>query len=161
MIVPMRKTFVVVRREDRDRLLELLRELGAVHLVPVDPARAVPDEKALTGIRDAERTVRVLSSITPVGEPPDVPVADIARTVLDLQQRVAERRSELANLKRQLERMKIWALHDPGVDGGAVADQVHGPIPQACHGQTQRREQAVHPEVERRHGAVAQGQKPG
>ena len=44
MIVPMRKIYLVARQTDRKQLLAALRELGMVHLVPVDPKLAVPDE---------------------------------------------------------------------------------------------------------------------
>ena len=37
MIVPMRKIYLVARSDDRQQLLETLRELGVLHLVPVDP----------------------------------------------------------------------------------------------------------------------------
>jgi len=108
VIVPMHKAFVVVRSEDRDRLLEHLRELGVVHLVPVHPARAVADERTLARIRDIERATRVLSGITPAGERPDVPMEEVAQTVLDIQQKTAEHRSRLITLNRQLDQMKTW-----------------------------------------------------
>jgi len=43
MIVPMQKVYVAARACDRDPLLATLRELGMVHLVPVDASRAVAD----------------------------------------------------------------------------------------------------------------------
>ena len=49
MITPMTKAYLVARRADSDRLLEALRRLGVVHLAPVDPARAVADERTATG----------------------------------------------------------------------------------------------------------------
>ncbi|MFH1417396.1 MAG: hypothetical protein ABII12_03810 [Planctomycetota bacterium] len=108
MIVPMHKALVAVRSEDRDRLLERLRELGVVHLVPVDPARAVADEKTLARIRDVEQALRVLSGITPAGERPDVPMEEVAQTVLDTHRKTAERRNRLIALNRQLDQMKTW-----------------------------------------------------
>ena len=45
MIVPMRKVYLIARQTDREQLLAILRELGIVHLVPVDPAVAVPGEE--------------------------------------------------------------------------------------------------------------------
>ncbi|NLE37032.1 MAG: hypothetical protein GX621_03310, partial [Pirellulaceae bacterium] len=44
MIVPMRKVFLVARSRDRETLLDAVRDLGMVHLVPVDPARAAAEE---------------------------------------------------------------------------------------------------------------------
>ena len=44
MIVPMQKIYLAARQTDRDRTLDVLRRVGIVHLVPVDPALAVPDE---------------------------------------------------------------------------------------------------------------------
>ncbi len=108
MIVPMRRVFVAARGEDRDRLLEHLRELGVVHLVPVDPTRAVADEKTLTRLRKTERAVKVLSGVTPTGESPDMPIADAVQSVLDIQQRTEERRSRLTTLNRELDQMRTW-----------------------------------------------------
>jgi V/A-type H+-transporting ATPase subunit I len=104
----MHKALVVVRGKDRDRLLECLRGLGVVHLVPVDPARAVADGKTLTRMQDIGRAVNVLSRITPAGEPPDAQMAKAPHTVLDVQRRAAERRTRLIALNRDLVRMEIW-----------------------------------------------------
>jgi V/A-type H+-transporting ATPase subunit I len=104
----MRKVFVAVCSEDRDRLLEHLRELGVVHLVPVDPTRAVADEKTLTDLQKTEQAVQALSGITPTGEPPDIPVERAADIALELQRRTAEHRNRLIALDRQLDQMKLW-----------------------------------------------------
>ena len=59
MIVPMRKFYLIARQTDREQLLAILRELGIVHLVPVDPAVAVPGEalsRQIDAIGSLERT---------------------------------------------------------------------------------------------------------
>ncbi len=108
MIVPMAKMFLVARRGDRDRLLEALRDLGVIHLSPLEPAKAVLDEKTVTGIRDVERALQVLGALQPAGQAPGLEPADAVHEVLDIQRRTAERQSRLAALERLLESVAIW-----------------------------------------------------
>lgn len=43
MIAKMLKVYCAARARDRERLVDALGDLGAVHLVPVDPAKAAAD----------------------------------------------------------------------------------------------------------------------
>lgn len=108
MIVPMRKLYIAARAADRDRLLKALRALGVVHLVPVDPARAVADEETLRQIGLLQRALQVLSPISPAGPPPGLSPAEAAQRVLEIQRRSAEGRNRLALLHRELAQMEIW-----------------------------------------------------
>jgi len=108
MIVPMRKVHVVARGRDRDRLLERIRDLGVVHLVPIDPASTVPDESGAAKIASIERAIQVLSKVTPAGQAPDVSGFEAARAVLDIERRSAERRNRLVALHRELEQLRVW-----------------------------------------------------
>ena len=125
MIVKMLKVYVVARSRDRGRLLECIRDLGVVHLAPVDPACAVADEKTVAAINSIERAVQVLSDMTPAGQAPDILVAEAAEEVLGIQRRSAERQSRLVALHRQLEQLRIWGnvelkqfgqLREAGID---------------------------------------------
>jgi V/A-type H+-transporting ATPase subunit I len=108
MIVPMQKIYLVARQTDRDRLLGILRGLGIVHLVPVDPALAVPDQ-ATAGQVDAIRSaLQLLSGVEPRGAKPEFAPIDAAREVLDIQRRVVEGRNHLATLYHQLEQIAVW-----------------------------------------------------
>ncbi len=143
MIVPMAKVFLVGRREDRHRLLDALGELGAIHLAPVDPAKAVLDEKTTIGIRDVERVLQILGALSPVGPPPEVEPAAAVHEVLDIQRRTAERQSRLAALERLLECVSLWgdirveqfeALRQAGLDLRffAVPDELIDEIRAEC-----------------------------
>ncbi|MHC4440991.1 MAG: V-type ATP synthase subunit I [Planctomycetota bacterium] len=121
----MKKVQAVARNRDRDQLLERVRELGIVHLTPVDPAQAVINETTINTIKNIERAVQILSNITPAGQTPDMTAEEATRAVLDIQQRSAEQQNRLATLHRQLEQLAIWGdvelkqfqqLHQAGVD---------------------------------------------
>ncbi len=108
MIVPMQKVYLVGRAEDRRRLLTALGRLGVAHLVPVDPSRAVADEKATRRLGAVERAAQVLQSVAPQGPAPEVSPVDAANEVLDIQRRAAEGRNRLATLFHQLEQIAVW-----------------------------------------------------
>jgi V/A-type H+-transporting ATPase subunit I len=104
----MLKTYVVARSADRERLLEALRDLGVVHLVPIDPARAVAPDDALATIDRLGRAIQVLGQLTPAGEKPGLSAAAAAAETIRIEQRSAERRSRLAALHRQVEHLAVW-----------------------------------------------------
>lgn len=108
MIVPMRKVYIVVRRSDREQLLALLRELGVVHLVPVDPRRAVPDETTRRQIDAIKQSLQILAGMEPQGAAPQISPSEAAQEVLDIQRRAAEGRNRLATLYHQLEQIAVW-----------------------------------------------------
>ncbi len=125
MIVPMSKVHVVARTSDRDALLAALRQLGVVHLVPVDPEQAVPDEQVTRALQTTQRALQALASVAPRGPVPDVTPSDAAHEVLELQRRAAESRNRLAALYHQLEQIEMWGnlelerleqLRDAGID---------------------------------------------
>ncbi len=108
MIVPMCKIYLVARQADREQLLAILRELGMVHLVPVDAAQAVPDEVTRRQ-RDAIRqAMQVLSGVEPSDPAAGVPPSEAAHEVLEIQRRAAEGRNHLAALYHQLEQIAVW-----------------------------------------------------
>ena len=108
MIVPMRKVFVVGRKDDHERLLNTLGELGAVHLVPVDADRAIVDEHTLDAIDKADRAEQILSQITPAGDVPDISPSDTVDETLHLQREAAEARHRLSLLHRQIGELALW-----------------------------------------------------
>lgn len=108
MIVPMAKVFVACRGQDRQRLLNALGELGMLHIQPVDPARAAPDESAVSRIREMERAIQVLATVQPAGETPNLSASEACEEVLAIQRRAAERQSRLMALDNQLRQIDIW-----------------------------------------------------
>ena len=108
MIVKMLKAYAVSRRDDQQRLLEALREMGVVHLKPIDPARAVADEKTLAAIDRLGRAAQMLAGIPPTGERPDMTAQQAADEAMDIQRRAAEGRSRLQALHRQIDQLAMW-----------------------------------------------------
>ncbi len=108
MIVPMRKVYLIARQTDREPLLAILRELGIVHLVPVDPALAVPGEALSRQIDAIKQAVQVLSGIEPRGPVPEILASEAAHEALEIRRRVAEGRNHLAALYHQLEQIAVW-----------------------------------------------------
>jgi V/A-type H+-transporting ATPase subunit I len=108
MIVPMSKVYVAASTADRRGLLNALGHLGVVHLAPVDPTKAVADEKTLATIDHLGRAIQILSEIAPSGRPIERATDQAAQEILDIQRGLAERRSRLANLHRQHEQLAVW-----------------------------------------------------
>ena len=108
MIVKMLKVHVASRKGDSDRLLKALRSLGVVHLEPVDPAKAVAEEKTLAGIGDIGRGLGVLEGIEPAGPTPETPPLQAAREAIAIRRRSIELRSRLAALHHQVEQLAVW-----------------------------------------------------
>jgi len=133
VIVSMRKIHLVARHHQRQRLLEALGELGVLHLVPVDPSRAVADAETSARLHAVRRALQVLTGMAPrearvkrpaprraqrglqapSGAAPDQPVAELTadeavHEVLEIQRRTAERRNRLAALFHQIEQIAMW-----------------------------------------------------
>ncbi len=108
MIEKMLKAYCAAHSRDSDRLLEMLRDRGVLHLVPVDPAGAVPEEKLLTEIDQIARALQVLTGVEAAGKAPDMDGRAAAREVLDLERRGAEGRSRHVTLHRRLEKLAPW-----------------------------------------------------
>jgi V/A-type H+/Na+-transporting ATPase subunit I len=125
MIVKMLKVYVVSRRSDSDRLLESLRDLGVVHLTPVDPGKAVAEEQTLAAIDTLGRAAQILSAVDPAGETPDLAPQEAATEVLNIHRRSLDARSRLTALHRQVEQIALWGdatleqfaqLREAGID---------------------------------------------
>jgi V/A-type H+-transporting ATPase subunit I len=108
MIVPMQKIYLVARQADRDRLLGILRDSGIVHLVPVHPELAVPDEATSRQVDAIRSALRELSGVEPRGSKPEASPSEAAREVLDIERRAAEGRNHLTTLYHQLEQIAVW-----------------------------------------------------
>ena len=123
MITPMKKVFVATRSSQRESLLTALRDLGVLHLTPVDPAAKAPAElvDALARIR---RALQILANVTPAGDRPDLDVSAAVAETLELTRLIDENNSRLTALHREAAKLKWWgdlelgqltALADAGV----------------------------------------------
>ena len=133
MIVPMVKVYVAARCRDRERLLEAIRELGVIHLVPADPAQALADGPTAEAIQALQRAHQVLYGIKPLGNRVDLPAVEVAREVLNVERHTVENSNRLALLHHELDQLELWGnvrlqqiegLRQAGVEVGfyAVAD---------------------------------------
>lgn len=125
MIVKMLKAYVVVGLGDKDRLLQALRGLGAVHLQAVDPGAAGPDERTVSAIQRLARAEQVLDAIEPAGQAPDLEPLAAADRTLDLVARAGEMNNRLNALTREAGQLEPWgdmrladlrALREAGVE---------------------------------------------
>ena len=108
MIVEMRKVYLVTRHGDREALLAALRDLGVLHVVPADAARAAPDEKTAAAVEAIDRAIQALSAVEPHGQAPALSPRDAAGEVLAIDRRSVQQRARLAALHRQVERLAVW-----------------------------------------------------
>jgi len=107
MIAKMKKVFVVVRADRRERTLEALRDIGAVHLEPVDPQARAP-ESLLDEIDRTRRALRILAAVTPEGDKPDIPPAEAVAETLRVFRRTEENHHRLGMLAREAIQLRIW-----------------------------------------------------
>jgi len=108
MIVPMSKVFIVSRSHDQDALLDALARLGVVHVEPVDPERAVPDEKTTDAISELDLGARILQGIEPAGLVPDAQPLQAAQEAIALHKAIVEEREQLNHLFRQADQLSLW-----------------------------------------------------
>jgi len=109
MIAKMLKTYVVSKRQRRDGLLGALRNLGVVHLAPVDAAQAVAHEETVASIDRLRRAQQLLGAVAPAGtKPHDVTTIQAADEALAIHRAAAERRNRLGNLHRQINHLAVW-----------------------------------------------------
>ncbi len=108
MIVPMSKVYVVVASPDQQGLMERLRHLAVIHLSPVDPRLALPDEKTLAQIDRLQRALQILRQQEPAGEKPDLNPLEAAAETLQIQQSTTEWSNQLVSLHQQIEKLAGW-----------------------------------------------------
>lgn len=110
MIAKMSKIHVVVRKEDRDKLLGALSDLGVVHIAPVEPSKAVAEERIVAQIDQLGRALQVLANIEPQGQAhqEDISLAEAVKEIMNIQRVDTERDSRLSSLHRQIDHQRIW-----------------------------------------------------
>ncbi|MFP4356362.1 MAG: V-type ATP synthase subunit I [Phycisphaerae bacterium] len=108
MIVQMRKAYIVARQADREALLEALRQIGVLHVEPLEPARAVAAEQQVQDLHVLDEAVRVLSSRSPAGSKPQLEPFQAAQQVQQIERQTIECESRLTSLYRQLHELEAW-----------------------------------------------------
>jgi V/A-type H+-transporting ATPase subunit I len=119
------KAFAACRESDRHTLLHQLRRLGMLHMVAVEPDRAVSGEASAERIRQVEAALQMIQGIEPAGPRPPHTPGEAVDAIREIVQRGEEARSRLDVLHREAERMRHWgriplehlqALEDAEVD---------------------------------------------
>jgi len=108
MIVKMNKVYVAARTGKRDELLNTLADLGMVHIHPVDPEKAVADEKTITDLEQLRLALQKLSQISPVGQAPRISPAEAVAETLQIQRDSAELTSRLTAIHKEYEQLSLW-----------------------------------------------------
>lgn len=125
MIEHMRKVYCVSRAQDREKLLDAVRDLGVVHLMHVKPEDAIADETLLNQIDRLKRASQVLGTLEPEGSAPSLPPDEAADEVLAIQSAQAEKKNSLLALYRKINTLAVWGdvrlediqkVRDAGVD---------------------------------------------
>jgi V/A-type H+-transporting ATPase subunit I len=109
MIVPMSKVYVVTQSRNRDSLLDVLGELGVVHIEPVHPDQAVADESTIDKLDEFKQAIRILQSVQPVsGTMEAADPQHLAQETILLQKTLIEEREQLNSLQRQASQLSLW-----------------------------------------------------
>lgn len=108
MIVPMCKTYITARNSDCRQLVDAVADLGVVHLSPVDPAAALPDEETQEKIQTLQQALQILGPIAAEGAAPSLPLEEAAREVLEIVRRRSTHEHRLTELYHQLRQIDIW-----------------------------------------------------
>jgi V/A-type H+/Na+-transporting ATPase subunit I len=117
MIAPMLRIELVVRQSDRERALGVLARVGALHVVPVDAQRAVPEGRITAELDQVGRALQVLAASRPAGPRPDVSAADAVREALEIRRGAADAQARLAAMHRRVRLADVLgAVHPHQLD---------------------------------------------
>jgi len=108
MIVPMSKVYIVTQSYNHARLLEVLAQLGVVHVEPVEPEKAIAAEQTINTLSILDKAVQILRTIEPSDESPEISPIEAAKETLHIHKTMADEKDRLATLHRKAEQLKIW-----------------------------------------------------
>jgi len=115
MIVPMKKLFVLLPESKKTEVLKALRNLGVVHMDYLAGEGDYLEE--LTGLRDiVQRSISYFSGkkkIEPQGGSSAENVIEIAKRILNRQEKSKAIAEEISSLKKELERLDVWGDFNP------------------------------------------------
>ncbi len=121
MIVKMAKLLIASSVADRDRLLAVLRDIGVVHIIPVDPATAVADEKTKSKLDIIARAIQQLHQYEPDGDAPDMTPEQAATETLAIVRQSVEGQNRLTTLYHHIQELDMWG--DLKLENMAVLQQ--------------------------------------
>jgi vacuolar-type H+-ATPase subunit I/STV1 len=105
MIVPMSKVYIVTQQHNRARLLEVLAQLGVVHVEPVEPEKAVAKEHTIHSIYTLDQAVQILQVIEPSGEIPEMSPLEAAKETVAIKKAIADEKDRLSVLHRMADQL--------------------------------------------------------
>ena len=108
MIVPMSKVYIVTQSHNQELLLDVLAQLGVVHVEPVDPDRAVAKELTVHAIHALGHALQILQGLEPSGETPNLPPLEAAREAISIHKTIADEQDRLNTLYRTADQLAIW-----------------------------------------------------
>jgi V/A-type H+-transporting ATPase subunit I len=108
MIVPMSKVYVATQSYNQERLLDVLAQLGVVHIEPVDPDKAVAHEITVHAISALGHATQILERLEPAGETPDLSPLEAAREAISIHKTIADEQDRLNTLFRTADQLTIW-----------------------------------------------------
>ncbi len=108
MISPMKKLLLAARNSDRDRVLEVLKAVEAVHVEPVDPTTIRLPEGLSLEIDNCTRAIALLEQVRPPDNsklvPPGTP-SRIVEEVLNHDRAIPQMREKLSQLRHEIEEL--------------------------------------------------------
>lgn len=108
MIVPMSKIFIVTQSHNHTRLLDILAQLGVVHIEPVDPNKAIAEEKTLHTLSTLDHALQILQKIEPAGDTPDLSPLEVCIETIEINKTIVEQKERLSTLHRTASQLAIW-----------------------------------------------------
>ncbi len=143
MIEPMARALVVTRRGTEERLLDALRDLGVLHLVPVRPPAEGEERELVQARARLEQALRVLREAAPLGPAAGGSALEVASETLEHQRQAHDLHARLVALEREaratgpwgrVARSRLAELRERGVHARLVAiaetelDQLTGAV---------------------------------
>ena len=108
MIVPMSKVYIATQSNNQARLLDVLGQLGVVHIKPVDPGRAVAREQTVHSISVLDQAVKILQPVARSGKTPEMSPLEAAKETVAIHKTTAEQKERLGALHRLAEQLAVW-----------------------------------------------------
>ena len=108
MIVPMSKVYIVTQSHNHARLLDVLAQLGVVHIEPVDPNKAVAEEKTIQTLSNLDQALQILKKIQPSGNTPEISALDACTETIAINKTIVEQKERLSALHRTASQLTIW-----------------------------------------------------
>ncbi len=104
----MARALVVARRRDEERLLEALRELGVLHLVPVQPVAEGDERELAQALARLRQALLVLRARTPQGHAAGGSALEVADETLEAQRQEHDLHARLVALEREARAAGPW-----------------------------------------------------